>query len=200
MKLKKVLIINAHQKYDGASEGRMNQTFFDAAIETLELQGCEVRTTYIEKGYDKEEEISKHEWADLVITQAPVFWFNSPWIHKKYIEEVFTMAISQGRLVADDGGTYSDVSKQYGIGGLSKGKKYLLSTTWNAPIEAFNDKKRKLFQGKTTDEVLINLPIHYKFCGYEIMRGFHSYNVIKDPQVETDLDNYKNYLIKIIQG
>ncbi len=90
--MKKVLIINAHQKYDGFAEGKLNQTFIDTAKETFEANGCKVKTTHIENGYDIEEEIVKHEWADLVITQTPVYWFNTPWIHKKYIDEVFTTA------------------------------------------------------------------------------------------------------------
>ena len=115
--MKKVLIINAHQKYEGFSEGKLNQTFADLAKETLEAKGCEVKTTYIEKGYDIEEEITKHEWADLVITQTPVNWFNTPWMHKKYIDEVFTTALMQGKIVKDDGRTRSDITKQYGSGG-----------------------------------------------------------------------------------
>jgi modulator of drug activity B len=196
--MKKVLIINAHQNYKGFAEGKLNQTFFDFAKETLESKGCEVKTSYIEKGYDIEDEIARHEWADIVITQTPVYWFNTPWIHKKYIDEVFTTALVQGRIVVDDGRTRSDVTKQYGTGGLSQGKKYLLSTTWNAPPEAFGDKSQTLFEGKTADEALINLSANYKFCGYEIQKGFHAYNVMKDLQLDSDLERYKSYLIKIV--
>jgi len=138
--MKKVLIINAHQRYEGFAEGKLNKTFVDVAKETLEAQGCEVKTTYIEKGYNIEDEISKHEWADLVITQTPVYWFNTPWIYKKYIDEVFTTALTRGRILIDDGRTRSDLSKQYGTGGLSQGKKFLLSATWNAPGKAVNSK------------------------------------------------------------
>ena len=49
--MKKVLIINAHQKYEGFADGKLNQTFMDTAKESLEEQGCEVKITYIEKGY-----------------------------------------------------------------------------------------------------------------------------------------------------
>ena len=196
--MKKVLIINAHQKYEGFAIGKLNQTFVDAAKATLETNGCEVKTTYIEKGYDIEEEISKHEWADLVITQTPVYWFNTLWIHKKYIDEVFTTALMQSRILVDDGRTRSDETKQYGTGGLSQGKKYLLSTTWNAPKEAFEDEKQILTKGKSADEVLINLSINYKFCGYEILKGFHTHDVMKDLQINTDLERYRKTLINLI--
>ena len=196
--MKKVLIINAHQKYEGFANGKLNQTFMDTAKETLEAENCEVKTTYIEKGYDIEEEIAKHEWADLVITQTPVYWFNTPWIHKKYIDEVFTTALVQGRIVVDDGRTRTDASKQYGTGGLSLGKKYLLSATWNAPAEAFDDKSQTLFEGKSADDALVNLSGNYKFCGFEILPGFHSHDVMKDPQVESDVKALKTRLKELL--
>jgi modulator of drug activity B len=194
----KVLIINAHQFYKGFSEGKLNQTFTDTAKETLEGENCEVKITYIDKGYDIEEEIAKHEWADFVITQTPVNWFNTPWIHKKYIDEVFTAALAQGRIVKDDGRTRSDPNKQYGTGGLSKGKKYLLSATWNAPGKAFGDKSQFLFNGLSADEALVNLSANYKFCGFEILKGFHAHDVRKNPQVESDLRKFKDYLIEVV--
>ena len=197
--MKKVLIINAHQKYEGFANGKLNLTFMNAAKETLEANECEVKTTYIEMGYDIEEEIDKHEWADIVITQTPVYWFNTPWMHKKYIDEVFTTALVQGRIVKDDGRTRSDVTKQYGSGGLSQGKKYLLSATWNAPIEAFDDIDQNLFEGKSDDDALINLSANYKFCGFEPLRGFHLHDVMKNPQIENDLERYKDYLLQIIR-
>ena len=196
--MKKVLIINAHQKYEGFAEGKLNQTFMDTAKETLEAENCEVKITYIEKGYDIEEEIAKHEWADLVITQTPVYWFNAPWIHKKYIDEVFTTALVQERILKDDGRTRKDASKQYGTGGLSQEKKYLLSATWNAPIEAFNDKSQTLFEGRSADDALFNLSANYRFCGFEFLDGFHSHNVMKDPQVKSDVKRYKEYLQQIV--
>jgi len=197
-KMKKVLIINAHQKYEGFANGKLNQTFVDTAKEALEADNCEVKITHIENGYDIEEEIAKHEWADLVITQTPVYWFNTPWIHKKYIDEVFTTALVQGRIVKDDGRTREDVTKQYGSGGLSQGKKYLLSATWNAPADTFNDKTQTLFDGKSPDDALFNLSSNYKFCGFEVLEGIHSHNVVKDPQVKSDIEVLKARLKEIV--
>ncbi len=59
------ILYYAHQRYDGFTEGKLNQTFMDAAKEILEAENCEVKITYIEKGYDIEAEIAKHEWAIL---------------------------------------------------------------------------------------------------------------------------------------
>ena len=195
--MKNVLIINAHQKYEGFAEGKLNQTFINTAKETLEAKGYEIKTSFIENEYDIEEEISKHEWADIVITQTPVYWFSTPWIYKKYIDEVFTTALTQGRILIDDGRTRSDASKQYGTGGLSQGKKFLLSSTWNAPIEAFNDKNQILMEGKSVEDSLTNISAVYKFCGYEILQGFSSHDVLKNPQIENDIKVFKEKLQKL---
>jgi len=200
MTIKNVLIINAHQLYEGFSNGKLNQTLVDAAVETLEELGCEVRTTHIEKGYDVAREIESHEWADLVITQTPVNWFSTPWMHKKYVDEVFTTALGQGRIVKDDGRTRSDPSKQYGTGGLSQGKKYLLCATWNAPAEAFDDDKQLLFAGRSADEALFNLPANYKFCGFEILAGHHTHDVLKNPQVDASLNAYRDRLATLVKS
>ena len=192
--MKNILIINAHQKWDGMSEGKLNERFQNEITTFFKDKDFVVRTTKIEDGYDINDEVNKHDWADLVITQTPVFWFNTPWIHKKYIDEVFTSALQQKKIVLTDGRLKEDRTKQYGTGGISQGKKYMMSTTWNAPEEAFDNSAQVLFQGKSADEALINLSVNYKFCGFEILAGFHSYNVIKEPQIEKDIVRLTNQL------
>ena len=192
--MKKILIINAHLKYDGVASGKLNKALVNLAKETIENNDCEVQLTTIENGYDALEEAEKHNWADLIITQTPIYWFNSPWIHKKYIEEVFGVIGAQGQILTGDGRSRNDDDKHYGTGGLPHGKKYLLSTTWNAPLDAFNDEKQFLFEGKSADDSLINLSANYKFSGFEILKGFHCHDVIKNPQIERDFGLYKTYL------
>ena len=192
--MKKVLIINAHQKYEGFAEGKLNQTFVDVMKTEFENKGYEVKLTAIEKGYDPVEEVEKHVWADLIITQSPVYWFGNPWIYKKYIDEVFNAGLFQQKLIVDDGRTRKDPSKQYGTGGKMQGKRYMLSLTWNAPKEAFEDKDQFLFEGKTTDEAFFANTSVYKFCGAEIIPSFSSFNVLKDPQVDKDIKTLKERL------
>ena len=68
-----------------------------------------------------------------------------PWIVKKYIDEIFTS--SHGVLYANDGRSRNDSNKKYMVqAGLLQGKKYMLSLTWNAPLEAFVEKDQ-LFEG-----------------------------------------------------
>ena len=192
--MKKVLIINAHQKYENFAEGKLNQTFVNVMKLEFENNACEVKLTNIEKGYDPVEEVEKHVWADLIITQSPVYWFGNPWIYKKYIDEVFNAGLFQQHLIVDDGRTRKDPNKQYGTGGKMQGKKYMLSLTWNAPKEAFEDKNQILLKGKTTDELFLFNTSVYKFCGAEILPSFSSFNVLKDPQVEKDIETLKKRL------
>ncbi len=78
--MKKILVINAHQFYEGFAEGRLNKTMAGVIKEEMETKGYEVKQTYLENGYDINEEVEKHLWADMIITQAPVYWFGTPWI------------------------------------------------------------------------------------------------------------------------
>ncbi|WP_446090347.1 NAD(P)H-dependent oxidoreductase [Acinetobacter sp. 1124_18A] len=94
--MKKVLIINTHQFYEGISTGTLNSSIVEIIKETMLGLDCEIQLTEVEKGYDINEEVNKHLWADLIITQSPVYWFGSPWIYKKYIDEVFTEGMKQG--------------------------------------------------------------------------------------------------------
>lgn len=196
--MKKILIINAHQKYEGFAPGKLNQSLVDIMKEELETKGCEVKLTIIEEGYDINEEVEKHTWADIIITQSPVYWFAAPWIYKKYIDEIFTTSLVQQSLLVDDGRTRKDPSKQYGTGGKMHGKKYMLSLTWNAPKEAFDNKAQILFQGKTAEEVFVSNTAVYKFCGTEILPSFSCYDVLKNPDIEAEFKRMKAHLNKIL--
>ena len=195
--MKNVLIINAHQFYQGFSEGKLNEIMINAIKTEMEKNGAEVKQTYIEKGYNVDEEIQKHLWADIIITQSPVYWFGMPWIHKKYIDEVLTAGLVQQSLLIDDGRTRSDPSKQYGTGGKMQGKQYMISLTWNAPREAFDNNDQYLFEGKSVDDVFIGNTANYKFCGAEILPSFSCFNIMKDASVKEDIARLKKHLAQV---
>ena len=165
--------------------------------EEMEKRGCKVRETYIEQGYDIDDEVQKHLWADTIILQSPVCWFGMPWIYKKYVDEVFTAGMFQQSFLADDGRTRKDPNKQYGTGGKMQGKQYMLSLTWNAPKEAFGDKNQVLFQGKTVDDVFINNTANYRFCGVDILPSFSCHDVMKAPDVDGDIQRLRKHLEKV---
>ncbi len=196
--MKNVLLINAHHFYEGISEGRLNRTMAGVIKEEMEKRGCEVRQTDIEQGYEVDAEVQKHVWADLIILQSPVCWFGSPWIYKKYVDEVFTAGLIQQSFLVDDGRTREDPCKQYGTGGKMQDKKYMLSLTWNAPSEAFGDSGQVLFAGKTVDDVFVGNTANYKFCGAEILPSFSCHNVMKDPAIERDIARLREHLAMVI--
>lgn len=193
---KNILIINAHQYYK-SSEGELNQHLVDFAATIFKEANHKIKITTVDTGYDIEEEAEKHEWADLIITQTPVYWFAGPWSYKKYIDEVFNKLIERKNIVISDGRSRHH-DQPYGSGGTDHGKRFLLSSTWNAPQIAFDDKDQYLFQGKSLDEALIGITSVYKFCGFEILPGFACFDVKKAPQIETNLQQYKKRLLELI--
>ena len=183
--VKKVLLINAHQRYEGFTEGNLNQTLIDAARDLLSGLGCEIKTTTVEHGHDVAEELEKCNWTDVVFVQTPVYWMSVPYLFKKYIDEVYTAGIGEV-LCKDDGRTRSDLSKQYGSGGLMYGKQYLISTTWNAPLEAFEDSSQ-FSEGKGVDGVFMWLHKTFQCFGMELLPTFSCHDVLKNADVENEL-------------
>ncbi|MFP9527415.1 NAD(P)H-dependent oxidoreductase [Pectobacterium brasiliense] len=188
--MQNILLIDAGKSF-AHSKGELNHTLTDVAASFLRDKGHDVRVTVVDNGYDIEQEIQNYLWADTIIYQMPGWWMDTPWILKKYIDEVFTAG--HGSLYASDGRSRSDASKKYGSGGLLQGRKYMLSLTWNAPLEAFNDPEQ-FFQGVGVDGVY--LPFHKanQFIGLSPLPTFICNDVMKEPDVPTYLANYRQHL------
>ncbi len=195
----KILIINTHLNYPGWAEGKLNMTFMNIAKAFFTNGGHEVAETFVERGYNPEEEVIKHVEADLVILQTPVNWFSAPWIYKKYVDEVFNAGLASKKLLEDDGRKRQDPSRQYGTGGKMQGRKFMISATWNAPREAFDNTKGVLYGGKGTADLFLHITSNYKFCGYEILPAFGVFDIYKNPDVPTALEEYKQHLEKYCQ-
>ena len=159
-------------------------------------EGWQVLETKIEAGYNAKEEVDKHLQADLVILQMPVNWFGAPWIYKKYTDEVFNYGLQTKTLLDGDGRTRADASKQYGSGGKMQGRKFMISATFNAPAEAFGYPQQNLMNGKNTEDLFLNISSNYKFCGYDILPGFYTFDIYKNPDIQKDLDGYPVHLKK----
>lgn len=195
--MKNVLIINTHQLYEGISSGGLNTTLLGVIRDEMETRGHKVQQTAIERGYDIAEEVRKHLWADIIILQSPVYWFGTPWIYKKYVDEVFTAGLMQQSMLVDDGRTRQDPDRQYGSGGKMQGKKYMLSLTWNAPQQAFDDNSQQLFAGKSVDDIFVSNTANYKFCGADIVPAFSCFDVIKSPDISNDIERLKQHLTNV---
>ncbi len=189
---KKILILNGHQYYDVVAKGELTQQYIDKANDFFVKNGFEVKHTNIEKGYEKEEECEKFEWADYVLFQYPVYWMSVPWIAKKYIDETFT----QGRHYSSDGRSRTDASKLYGSGGLLEGKKYMLSLTYNCPASAF-DNKNSLFDGMSLDQAHVAVHKTFQFCGLKPLETYAVHDIFKgDLDLNTELEKFEKVLTK----
>lgn len=194
---KTVLIINAHLTYPNWTEGKLNNSFYQIAKDFFANQSYEVLETVIEDGYNAKEEEKKHLAADIVILQMPVNWFGAPWIYKKYVDEVFNSGLFSKSFLSGDGRTKEDPTRQYGTGGNLNGKKFMICATWNAPAEAFANPAQKLMQGKTPEDLFLNITSNYRFCGYEIMDSYSCFDIFRRSDIAKDLSNYPSHLEKV---
>lgn len=197
-KQKTVLLINSHLTYPGWSEGKLNASFYNVAKAFFISKNYKILETKIENGYNPDEEVEKHLQADIIILQTPVNWENTPWIYKKYVDEVFNSALKSRKFLSGDGRSEAEGSKQYGMGGKMQGKKFMISATWNAPQESFNDPKQYLFKGKSADDALFNVAANYLFTGFEVVPGYYCYDVYHNKHIKEDLENYPAYLSKML--
>ncbi|MBF8748616.1 MULTISPECIES: NAD(P)H-dependent oxidoreductase [Pseudomonas] len=191
--MKKILLLNGGKQF-AHSEGRLNQTLHDVALAYLDRAGYDVQQTFIDAGYDVQAEVEKFLWADVVIYQMPGWWMGAPWTVKKYMDDVFTAG--HGSLYASDGRSRSDASKRYGSGGLIQGKQYMLSLTWNAPLQAFDD-PADFFEGKGVDAVYFPFHKANQFLGMTGLPTFLTNDVIKNPDVPAALAAYEAHLEEV---
>lgn len=191
--MKNILLINGAKTF-AHSNGQLNDTLTELAQEVLSDLGHQVQVTRAESEYDAKAEVEKFLWADTVIYQMPGWWMGAPWTVKKYIDDVFTEG--HGSLYANDGRSRSDASKKYGSGGLIHDKNYMLSLTWNAPMDAFNDAEQ-FFHGVGVDGVY--LPFHKanQFLGMQTLPTFIVNDVIKAPEVEAYMAQYREHLTQV---
>jgi modulator of drug activity B len=185
-----ILLINGHQTV-GIAKGELNRNLIEVARLYLEQRGRSVKTTAVDDGYDVAAEVEKFLWADLVVYQTPVYWMAVPAAFKQYIDAVYSGG--HGVLFADDGRSRTDPDKKYGSGGLLQGKRYLLSTTWNAPAAALEE-PGQLFEGKGVDGVFFWFHKAQQFLGLSPLPTFSCFDVLKNPQIEADFARYRDHL------
>ncbi len=190
--MKKAFIINAHHEYP-FSKGELNKELVKRMEAQLKDKGYDVKHTHTDETWDIDAEIEKHQWADVVIVQAPVNWMGVPWTMKKYMDEVYTAGM-MGALCNGDGRTSASPKKGYGSGGTLNGKKYMLSLTFNAPEESFNDAKEYLFQGKSVDDLWFPMHMNFRFFAMDPLPTFSCYDVMKSPDVEGDFKRFASHI------
>jgi modulator of drug activity B len=194
--MKNILLINSGKDL-GESKGALNNTLQGVALELLTSHGFKVVETIVDKGYDVAKETQKIVDADILIHQFPGWWMTYPWITKKWMDDVFA---SSTQLFSSDGRHRTDPDLNYGSGGLCQGKKYMFSTTWNAPLRAFDD-PTQFFEGKGIDGVLFHMHKAHQFLGMKSLPTFMCNDVIKAPNVQKYIQDYKQHLkTHVVEG
>ena len=190
--MNKALIINAHEYYP-VSEGKLNASLVEKMEQQLTAKGYEIQATVMAESWEVQKEVQKHLWADVVILQAPVNWMGVPWSFKKYMDEVYSAGM-MGDLCNGDGRSSSNPKAGYGTGGNLTDSKYMLSLTFNAPKEAFNNPDDWFFTGKSVDDLFYPMHLNFKFFGMQPLETFVCYDVMKNPDIEGDFQRLKEHM------
>jgi modulator of drug activity B len=193
----KVFIINGGQKF-AHSGGRFNHTLTSWTNEFLTKKGFELRNTDINDKFDPMAEAENFKWADIIIYHIPIWWFQVPNRMKKYIDEVFTAGHNNG-LYSSDGRSRKNPAINYGTGGLMHGKKYLVTTSWNAPDTAFTLPGEFFEQTPVDDGILFGFHKMNRFTGMSRIPGFHFHDMEKNVTQER-LDRYQEAYLQHLEN
>ena len=186
----KVLILDGG-KVSGCRGGKLNTLLCDVASEELKAKGHEVLRIKIDDGEEVESEVQKLIQSDIIKIQYPGWWLSAKKKKKKYIDEVLTAAAPH--LTKSDGRHANDPEHGYGTGEKTAKKKYMISTTWNAPITAFND-KNDFFEGRGCDGVTFTMHKAMEYCGMKALPSFICNDVEKNPKVDEYVNAYRAHI------
>ncbi|GEN70519.1 MULTISPECIES: NAD(P)H-dependent oxidoreductase [Chryseobacterium] len=196
--MKKVLIINAGQNF-GHSGGKYNDTIAENTLAVLKkFENIEVKTTQIANGFDKDEEVKKFVWADFIIYHTPIWWFQLPNGFKKYIDEVFTAGHAKG-IYMSDGRKAENPEINYGTGGMLGGRKYMVTTSWNAPETAFTLPGEFFNETSVDNGPLFGFHKMNAFVSLEKMGSFHFHDVEKNANIERDMKLYRDHIEQVFE-
>ncbi len=106
------------------------------------------------------------------------------------------MGLTTKTLLEGDGRTRQDPTRQYGTGGHMQGKKFMVSATWNAPKETFDNPNSLLYGGKGTADLFLHITSNYKFIGFDILPDFGVFDIFKTPDIPRALEDYSSHLEK----
>ena len=176
-----ILIINGHQKTPTA-KGKLTHILIKTMKDVLHSnKDIRLKFSTLQNGWDVKKEQVKFIWADTIIYQYPIYWFHAPALLQKYLQEVLEYGLFYG--VPD---------MPYGKGGKMTNKTYMLSTTWNSPLDAFG---HGFWKGvPSPDHALIAMHKVQQFIGMKPLPSFSCHDVIKNPQIQEYVEGLKRHL------
>jgi len=194
--MKKIFIINGGQKF-GHSGGRFNQTIANVTADFFQNhQDFEVKSTDVNDEYDPAQEVEKFVWADVVIYHTPIWWFQLPHAFKKYIDVVFTEGHDKG-IYKSDGRSSKNPAINYGTGGTLHGRKYMVTTSWNAPKEAFTLPGEFFGETSVDNGPLFGFHRMNAFTGMKPLESIHFHDIMKSPDIDQEFKLYENHLTQL---
>ena len=191
----KVFILNGGQRF-AHSGGMFNQTLTGWTVEVMKARNFEYRVTDINDPFDPEVEVENFKWADIIIYHTPIWWFQVPNRLKLYIDEVFTAGHDNG-IYHSDGRHRVDPERNYGTGGLMQGKRYMVTSSWNAPQAAFTLEGEFFDQRSVDDGVLFGFHKMNQFVGLTRIPGFHFHDLEKNATPERIERYHREYIAHI---
>lgn len=183
----KIFVINGGQKF-AHSNGSFNASLTCWTKEVIENLGFDIRITHVNEEYNKADEVENFKWADVIIYHTPIWWFQVPNRLKLYIDEVFTEGYQV--LYKSDGRSHVNPAINYGTGGLLQNKYYMLTSTWNAPEEAFTLENEFFDQTSVDDGILFGLHKMNQFLGLKRLDGMHFHDLEKN-ETQDRVDQYE---------
>lgn len=87
----------------------------------------------------------------------------------------------------------------YGMGGKLAGTYYMISTTLNAPAEAFDDPAEPFFEGMSLYDLLRPVHLNARFFDTTPLPTFGAFDVVKNPDIATDLACFDAHLATIFE-
>lgn len=194
--MKNIFVINGGQIF-AQSGGKFNKTLEETTVNFFENHpDFDVRSTDINQPYDPKQEAENYKWADVIIYHTPIWWFQVPFEFKKYIDTVFSAGYQNG-IYKSDGRSSANPAINYGKGGMMHGKHYMVTSSWNAPEEAFTLPGEFFNQHSVDEGVLFGFHRMNAFTGMEQLESIHFHDVMKNPDIDTLMSRYRNHLNKL---
>lgn len=195
--MKKIFVINGAQSFDGFDGGTFNEALVDVDREIFTQEnGFLLKVTKVAEDYRIENEIEKYVWADVIIYHFPVWWFGLPHRFKQYVDNIF-MARNRKDMFYKDGHNKGNLGSSYSTNGKLHGRRYLVTTSWNAPETPFILPGEFFLEANEDAVVLFDFHRTNAFLGLERFNSIHFHDLGKNETTER-LENYKNlYLIHL---